>query len=143
MEKINKGIAVGSIVEFIEFDLEAGDDRDTEKRILSIGSHYIVEDVDWYADVPVYTITGKGGEFIPLYGYQLSVVKPVQKSTLHFSGIPFSFFKRGFHYETNKIVYDEDYVGGSVSTPDEDFPTDVLDCEIGGFTINNTGSYNG
>ncbi len=137
MQKVNKGIVVGAIVEFIAFDLEASH---IEKRILSIGYHYIVEDVYLFKGVPVYTIKVKCGETIPLYGYQLSIVKPVQHSTVQLTSDLMLGIKHDYFYnivEFDKV--DGNWVGCFVK-PENSFTVGMLPQEALAFNINNTGA---
>jgi hypothetical protein len=146
MIEVKKLIPEGTIVEFTEFD-DISYYKADEKKELVIGGHYLISEVESiFGDIGMILVIGKSGNTVLLKESQYRIVKPVQKSHIHYIGSSFSIFKKNFHYETEELVHDEYYVGGRVALPNSRFCEEVseislgiLECEISGFTINNTG----
>ncbi|AFK66631.1 hypothetical protein COPG_00035 [Colwellia phage 9A] len=89
----------GTVIEFLKFDKNKSTGN-REKRLLSIGHHYLVADtIEFFTVSGLYNVVGKDGREILLAEDQYRVVKPVQKPIAQLS-TPLNFgITNGYFYE--------------------------------------------
>ncbi len=76
---MSKVIENGSTVKFLEVDRDKGCyHQKLEKQKMTIGKHYTVVDRNVYSDgLTLYTVVDDEGADIPLYDYQIKLIKGV------------------------------------------------------------------